>query len=147
MQLGFLGAGLMSAPMIENLLADGHELSVWNRTAARSKALVDAGALAVERAADVCTPGGVIFSCLADDIALDAVFADGQVVAALGEGGVHASMSTISAACSERLEAEHDREPAPAADAVGERPEDRPREQAERADRRPEGARDRIPRL
>ncbi len=107
MELGFLGAGLMSAPMIENLLADGHAVRVWNRTAAKAQALVAAGAVAVERPADTCTPGGVVFSCLADDAALDAVFADGRVVAALGEGGVHVSMSTISAACAERLEAGH----------------------------------------
>ncbi len=107
MQIGFLGAGSMSAPMIENLVADGHSVRVWNRTARRARALEGAGVVAVEQPAQVCTAGGVILSCLADDAALEAVFDDGSVLSALGLGGVHVSMSTISAACARHLAATH----------------------------------------
>ena len=107
MNIGFIGAGLMSAPMIENLIADGHDLSIWNRTADKALALEAAGASVVASAAQTCSEGGVVFSCLADDAALDAVFEGGEVLAALGAGGVHVSMSTISAACADRMAALH----------------------------------------
>ena len=107
MQLGFLGTGRLSVPMIENLVADGHVVTAWNRTAARAAPLAAAGVRVVESPAAVCAAGGMVLSCLADDTALDAVFADGAVLAALGPGGVHVSMSTISAACAGRLAAAH----------------------------------------
>jgi 3-hydroxyisobutyrate dehydrogenase-like beta-hydroxyacid dehydrogenase len=107
MQLGFIGAGLMSLPMIENLLDDGHTIDVWNRTQGKADRLADRGARVVNRPADVCTAGGVVLSCLADDASLDGVFADGSVVAALDQGGVHVCMSTISAECSRRLASAH----------------------------------------
>ncbi|MEE2983566.1 MAG: NAD(P)-dependent oxidoreductase [Pseudomonadota bacterium] len=103
MKIGYIGAGLMSTPMIENLLDDGHEVTVWNRTAAKAEALVVHGAKFVAEAAGVCSPHGLIMSCLADDAALEAVFEDGSVLQALGSGGIHLSMSTVSAACAARL--------------------------------------------
>ena len=84
MKIGYIGAGLMSTPMIENLLDDGHEVTVWNRTAAKAEALVVHGAKFVAEAAGVCSPHGLIMSCLADDAALEAVFEDGSVLQALG---------------------------------------------------------------
>jgi 3-hydroxyisobutyrate dehydrogenase len=36
MKIAFLGLGIMGSRMAANLLAAGHELSVWNRTAARA---------------------------------------------------------------------------------------------------------------
>ena len=107
MHIGFLGAGLMSVPMIENLLDDGHTVTVWNRTAAKTASLAARGARAVAEPAAVCAPGGVVLSCLADDAALDQVFGDGTVAAALGRGGLHVSMSTVSAAGAARLASAH----------------------------------------
>ncbi len=108
MHLGFIGTGRLAAPMIENLLSDGHRVTVWNRSRDRTQPLVRAGARVAANAAAVCQPGGIVFSCLADDDALDAVLADGEVVAALGLAGVHVSTSTISAACAERVARAHE---------------------------------------
>ena len=107
MKIGYIGAGLMSTPMIENLLDDGHEVTVWNRTAAKAEALVVHGAKFAAEAAGVCSPHGLVMSCLADDAALEAVFEDGSVLQALGSGGIHLSMSTVSAACAARLAERH----------------------------------------
>lgn len=43
-RIAFLGLGRMGAAMAHHLLAAGHELTVWNRTAGRAAALVAAGA-------------------------------------------------------------------------------------------------------
>ena len=107
MHIGYLGIGLMGEPMVENLLADGHEVSVWNRSPGKTAGLASKGARVAAAAAGVAAPGGVILSCLADDAALEQVFADGSVLAALGAGGVHVSISTISPDCAARLAAAH----------------------------------------
>jgi 3-hydroxyisobutyrate dehydrogenase-like beta-hydroxyacid dehydrogenase len=106
MRLGYLGIGLMGEPMVANLLADGHEVTVWNRSPHKTAGLVALGATHAATPAQAAAHG-VVLSCLADDQALDAVFADGSVVAALGRDGVHVSISTISAACATRLAAAH----------------------------------------
>ena len=106
MRLGYLGIGLMGEPMVANLLADGHEVTVWNRSPDKTAGLVALGAKPAATPAQAAAHG-VVLSCLADDQALDAVFADGSVVAALGPDGVHVSISTISAACATRLAATH----------------------------------------
>ena len=107
MHLGYLGIGLMGEPMVENLLADGHTVTVWNRSPAKTVAVAAKGARVADRPAGVAAQGGVLLGCLADDHALDAVFADGSVLAALGPGGVHVSISTISADCAARLAGQH----------------------------------------
>jgi 3-hydroxyisobutyrate dehydrogenase len=38
MRIAFLGLGIMGSRMAANLLAAGHELTVWNRTAATAEA-------------------------------------------------------------------------------------------------------------
>ena len=106
MQLGYLGIGLMGAPMVENLLADGHQVTVWNRSPGKTAALAAQGARVATSAAQAAA-SGVLLSCLADDSALDAVFADGSVLRALGRHGVHVSISTISANCATRLADAH----------------------------------------
>ena len=106
MRIGYLGIGLMGEPMVTNLLADGHEVTVWNRTAGKTTGLAALGARVAETAAEACA-AGVVLSCLADDDALDAVFAGDDVLRTLGAGGVHVSISTISAQCATRLSAAH----------------------------------------
>ncbi len=107
MHIGYIGAGNMAAPMIDNLLADGHTVAVWNRTAEKAEALAPQGARVVAGPEQVCESGGVVISCIADDRALDAVFKDGRVLEALGDGGLHLSMSTVSAACAGRHAKKH----------------------------------------
>jgi len=107
MQVGFVGIGRMGSGMAANLLAAGHALTVYNRSAAKAESLVHNGA---KRAA---TPGGaargeVVITMLADDHAVEqAVFGEGGILDALPRGAIHLSMSTISFALAERLTAAH----------------------------------------
>ncbi len=43
-RIAFLGTGLMGAPMAGNLLRAGFELTVWNRTTAKTARLAELGA-------------------------------------------------------------------------------------------------------
>ena len=103
MKLAFLGVGALSRPMLENLLADGHEITVWNRTRSKADPLAEAGATVVDTAAEAVEPGGVVMTCLSNDAALNAVLGDGAVFDALGSGGLHVSMSTCSPEMSQTL--------------------------------------------
>jgi 3-hydroxyisobutyrate dehydrogenase-like beta-hydroxyacid dehydrogenase len=41
MQIGFIGLGNLGTPIAENLLASGHPLFVYNRTASKTKPLTE----------------------------------------------------------------------------------------------------------
>jgi 3-hydroxyisobutyrate dehydrogenase-like beta-hydroxyacid dehydrogenase len=108
MRIGFIGLGKMGEGMAERLLAAGHSLTVYNRTAAKAAKLKDKGALVADTPAAAATGAEAVITMLADDAALEeTVFGDRGVLAALPQGAVHVSMSTISVALSRRLAEAH----------------------------------------
>ena len=107
MKVGFIGLGHMGAGMAANLLRAGHEVTVYNRTPGKERALVEQGAHAAGQVADACR-GEAVMTMLADDGAVEGVvFGDQGVIGSLGTGAIHLSMSTISVALSEELAAAH----------------------------------------
>src|SRR5277367_3448852 len=107
MDLGFIGLGQMGQAIALNLVKAGHRVVVYNRTRAKAEALVSQGAQVAESLADACRRP-VLITMLADDPAVEAAFfGDGNGLAALGQGAVHISMSTISVALSDRLAEAH----------------------------------------
>lgn len=105
--LGFIGLGNMGEPIAANLMAAGHSLRIYNRTASKAAALVAKGATLAKTPAEIASPGGIVFTMVADDRAIEELcLAPGSFVEKLGPGGVHVSMSTISPATARRL-AEH----------------------------------------
>jgi len=107
MELTFIGTGMMGRPMIENLLADGDAVTVWNRTAEKAEPLAAKGAAVATSAVEAAAGATLVLSCLADDRAVRAVFEDAELLDALGDGAVHVSMSTISPACARDLAHTH----------------------------------------
>ncbi|MBB6227737.1 3-hydroxyisobutyrate dehydrogenase [Polymorphobacter multimanifer] len=68
MKIGFLGLGVMGAPMARHLLAAGHEVAVWNRTHARAQAFVDAhGGRLATSPADAARGADVVAACVGAD--------------------------------------------------------------------------------
>jgi len=107
MKVGFIGLGHMGAGMAANLFRAGHEVTVYNRTPSRARALVEQGAHPATRVADACR-GDAVITMLADDGAVEGiVFGEDGVIEVLSKGAIHVSMSTISVALSERLAAAH----------------------------------------
>jgi 3-hydroxyisobutyrate dehydrogenase-like beta-hydroxyacid dehydrogenase len=98
--IAFLGTGLMGRPMAENLIADGHRVTLWNRTRSKAEGL---GAPVADAPADAVADGGLVFSLLADDRAVLDLFADGAVAARLGPSGLHVGMSTVAPETARRL--------------------------------------------
>src|SRR5262249_25715521 len=68
--LGYLGLGLMGAPMTRRLLKAGYEVRVWNRSTDKATALVEAGAKRAASPRDVAAGASVIFMCVTDTAAV-----------------------------------------------------------------------------
>jgi 3-hydroxyisobutyrate dehydrogenase-like beta-hydroxyacid dehydrogenase len=66
--VAFLGLGTMGGPMAGHLSAKGHEIAVFNRTAAKAEAWtkVNRGRVA-ESIADAVRDAEIVFACLGDD--------------------------------------------------------------------------------
>ena len=98
----------MGFAMAELLLAQGHQLFVYNRTHAKAQTLHEAGARICATPGEAAREAEIVISMLADDTAVEAVtFGAGGILAELAPGAVHVSCSTISVALAERLAAAH----------------------------------------
>jgi 3-hydroxyisobutyrate dehydrogenase-like beta-hydroxyacid dehydrogenase len=70
MKVGFIGLGHMGAGMAGNLNKAGHEVTVYNRTPQKARALVAAGAGVATRVSEACQ-GDAVMSMLANDEAIE----------------------------------------------------------------------------
>jgi 3-hydroxyisobutyrate dehydrogenase len=64
----------MGSAIAARLLEAGHEVTVWNRTAAKAKPLADAGAKVAASPGAVAAAGEAIVTILTDGAAIDAVY-------------------------------------------------------------------------
>ncbi|MGH9794854.1 MAG: NAD(P)-dependent oxidoreductase [Candidatus Acidiferrales bacterium] len=109
--VALLGLGLMGRPMAQNLLTKNFLLTVWNRTAARADALVEAGAQRAATPREAAAQADVVITMVSDPPALESVlWGNDGVLAGLKPGSVLIDSSTVSpelarraaAACAER---------------------------------------------
>src|ERR1700728_4411354 len=107
MKVGFIGLGRMGAAMAANLLKAGHELTVYNRSSDKARALSTLGARVATSVADACRGEAVITMLANDEAVHDVVFGHAGVLASTQRGGLHISMSTISVGLSTQLHAAH----------------------------------------
>jgi 3-hydroxyisobutyrate dehydrogenase-like beta-hydroxyacid dehydrogenase len=107
MKVGFIGLGRMGCGMAANLLKAGHDVTIYNRTAAKAQPLVAQGGKLAASVGEACR-GDAVFTMLADDAAVErVVLAPDGVAASLRAGALHISSSTISVALSQRLAEAH----------------------------------------
>ena len=96
-QIGFIGLGIMGRGMTHNLLKAGHDVTVWNRTAARMEEFVTAGAKAAASPADLASKCDVILVCVSDTQDVEQVlFGRNGVSADVKRGALVVDHSTIS---------------------------------------------------
>ena len=100
MNVGFIGVGSMGAAIVPNLVAAGHRVVAWNRSAEAVSALQ--GVTAAATPADAFQ-NEVVFTMLSDDAAVRAVILDSGALAAAQSGCIHVMMATISPALVEEL--------------------------------------------
>lgn len=73
MNIAFLGTGLMGTGFVRRMLANGHQVRVWNRSHDKARALQAHGAKAFAQPADAVRGADRIHLSLSDDASVDAV--------------------------------------------------------------------------
>lgn len=95
-KLGFIGPGIMGAPMAANLLRGGHQLFVHGRSSVPAS-LIESGATQCASAREVAQQAEFIFIMVPDTPDVERVlFAETGVASGLGKGQVVIDMSSIS---------------------------------------------------
>jgi 3-hydroxyisobutyrate dehydrogenase-like beta-hydroxyacid dehydrogenase len=102
--LAFLGTGLIGSGMVESARKRGDQVRVWNRTAAKAKALEAHGAVACASAAEAVAGAERVHLSLSDDAAVDAVLP--TFVGALAADAIVIDHTTVSPAGTARRFAE-----------------------------------------
>ncbi len=112
-KVAFLGLGVMGAPMAAHLARAGHQVTVYNRTAARAEAwqakLADEGftASVAARPAEAAQGQDVVLACLGNDNDLAAVIlGDDGALKAMRKGAVFVDHTTVSPAIARTVAAE-----------------------------------------
>lgn len=109
MKITVLGLGRMGRELAGRLLAQGHDVTVWNRSPGKAAELVAQGAREARDVPEAVEAGQLVMTMLANDQAVRAVaFGAGHdggdgLVGRLGEGAVYADCSTVSPRLSAEL--------------------------------------------
>jgi 3-hydroxyisobutyrate dehydrogenase-like beta-hydroxyacid dehydrogenase len=86
----------MGRGIVPRLLAAGHSVTGWNRTAAKAEPLIELGMMWADTPRDVAGKTEIVFSIVTDAAAVRSVaLGDDGVIAGLGAGSVYLDMSTI----------------------------------------------------
>lgn len=106
MNLAFLGLGAMGEPMARNLVAAGHNVTVYNRTPGRAEALVEMGASAAPSAAAAVAAAEMVLSCVSTpEVLRELLLGPEGAMGAAPDGTLFVDFSTGDPATSKALSA------------------------------------------
>jgi 3-hydroxyisobutyrate dehydrogenase-like beta-hydroxyacid dehydrogenase len=95
-KLGYLGLGMMGFPMARRLLNAGYGVAVWNRSAGKAAALVEAGAKLLAHPGEIAATTNILFMCVTDASAVEEiVFGRDGLAAVPGAGKLVVDFSSI----------------------------------------------------
>ena len=106
MKLAFIGLGVMGFPMAGHLAKAGHQVTVYNRTAAKAQAWTaqHGGALRATPA-EAAQGAELVFTCVGNDDDVRAVtLGEGGALAGMGKGAVLVDHTTASAELARELD-------------------------------------------
>ena len=106
MRVGFIGLGIMSAPVAMNILKDGHPLTVYNRSPEKTRPFVGAGAKVVASPAEI-DDVDVLVTCVADDLAEEDVVFSSGLIDRMPKTSVDMSSTTVGIGTARRLAEAH----------------------------------------
>jgi 3-hydroxyisobutyrate dehydrogenase-like beta-hydroxyacid dehydrogenase len=109
--LAFLGLGQMGAPIARLLLAQGHNITLWNRSRDKAETVATGQARVASSPGEATANADTVFTMLTDDAATEAVLFGNKnqpgFLDALKPGAIHVTLSTISVALARRITAAH----------------------------------------
>lgn len=99
MKIGIAGIGKMGSAMAARLLSQGHQVMVWNRTAARAQPLLAAGATWAATPRELVAQTDAVISMVSDEQALQEVYFSAEgLLSGAPQGKLLIDMSTMSSA-------------------------------------------------
>ncbi len=103
----FIGLGVMGYPMAGHLAKNGHDVTVYNRTAAKAEAWVgEFGGAAAATPAKAADGADMVFSCVGNDDDLrSVVYGDDGILAGTTKGAVYCDHTTASAVVAREIDA------------------------------------------
>ena len=95
----FIGLGVMGFPMAGHLTKNGHDVTVYNRTAAKAEAWAkEHGGAAADTPSKASAGAEVVFSCVGNDDDLrSVVYGDDGILAGMTKGAIYCDHTTASA--------------------------------------------------
>ena len=99
MKVAFLGLGVMGYPMAGHLAANGHDVTVCNRTPAKAQRWVNEhGGSSAPNPAEAAAGAEIVFACVGDDDSVrDVICGDGGAAGGMDEGALFVDHTTASA--------------------------------------------------
>jgi 4-hydroxybutyrate dehydrogenase/sulfolactaldehyde 3-reductase len=102
--IGFIGIGVMGAPMARNLVKDGYQVRVFDINAAAMESLKQAGATPTRGPADAAKGADCVITMLPNGEHVEEVlFGKDGAAAAMAKGTLFMEMSTISPIVTDRI--------------------------------------------
>lgn len=97
MHIGVAGLGAMGAAIAARLLEVGHQVTIWNRTAEKTKPLAAAGAKVAATPAELAGAVEAAITILTDGTAIDAVYnGPSGLLSGIVKGKLFIEMSTVA---------------------------------------------------
>ncbi len=104
MKIGFVGLGTMGLPMAHNLLRNGYELIIYNRTKEKMSLLEEEGALIAGSPKEVASRCEIVFTMLTADAAVEEVILGEEgIIYGADPGLIVVDSSTISPSTSKKV--------------------------------------------
>jgi 3-hydroxyisobutyrate dehydrogenase-like beta-hydroxyacid dehydrogenase len=103
-RVGFIGLGDMGQGIVPRLLAAGHHVIGWNRTADKARPLLELGMEWADTPRQVAEGADVVLSIVTDAAAVESVaLGEDGILSGLPPDGIYADMSTIDPDASRRI--------------------------------------------
>ena len=97
MKVTFIGLGIMGSRMAANLLKNGVDLTVYNRSKAPVSTLVEQGAKTANSANEAVANADIVFSMLSTPEIVEAIFLESDgIVANMKKGAIWADCTTVN---------------------------------------------------
>jgi 3-hydroxyisobutyrate dehydrogenase len=103
MEIGWIGTGIMGAPMARRLIGGGNRVRVFNRSAEKTRALAADGAIVAADAAACAAGAEMVFIMVPDTPDVEATIA--KIEAVLKAGQIVVDMSTVAPAAERAISA------------------------------------------
>lgn len=107
-RFGFIGLGNLGQAFVENVLASGTEVGLWNRTKEKALAFEEKGVKVYDSIKELATAYELVVTLVSDDEALRAItFGEQGLLESLSPDDVHLSLATVSPEVANEMERRH----------------------------------------